>query len=45
VKKLNADEIERKFPMREVPLTDEEKFGLNAEEISAAEARKSDEEA
>lgn len=44
VKRLQADEIEKKVPMNEVPLTDEEKFGLSKEEVEQAELRKSDQE-
>jgi len=44
VKKLNADEIEKRFPMKDVNLTDEDKLLLSAEEIAEKERDLSEQE-
>ena len=43
-KNVLAAEAEKKFPMQELHLTDEEKQGLTEEQINEAEQRKTDEE-
>jgi hypothetical protein len=44
IKKLNADEIEKRFPMRDVHLPVEELLSLTGEEVSAKEQLLSEEE-